>query len=518
MTTVNTQNLVELHLKSARELKAGLDAGEYTSLDLTNYFLARIEGLDGQINACNFVCADSARAAATAFHASSADSGAQADDALGVLAGLPLAHKDILVSVDSPTTAGSRMLEGYRSPFDATVVAKLARVGMINLAKLNMDEFAMGSSSESSYFGATKNPWDTTRVPGGSSGGSAAAVAAGLIPFATATDTGGSIRQPASFCGVTGIKPTYGAVSRFGIIAYASSLDQAGVMARRAEDCALVLEAMIGRDPRDSTSLEHPSLDLVGAIDSVKGDQPLAGKRIGVPRDYLDAGLDPCVARVTHDAIAVYESLGATIVDIELPNTDHAIAAYYLIAASEASSNLSRFDGVRFGHRASEAEDLDDLYEKTRSEGFGDEVKRRILIGTYALSAGYFDAYYIKAQKVRRLIRDSYRKAFEGCDMILTPVAPTPAYKLGEKQDSVSMYLGDAFTIGVNLAGLPALSHPAGFSKDGLPIGAQLIGPAWHEAQILAAAHAFQQVTDHHMQEPELSKMSTQPAPQEDEL
>ena len=422
------------------------------------------------------------------------------------LEGVPIAHKDIFVTADLPTTAGSRILAGYRSPFDATVVRKLAEAGAVTLGKLSCDEFAMGSANENVAVPAlgfdhpvpVRNPWDSERIPGGSSGGSAVAVAAGLAPGATGTDTGGSIRQPASFCGVTGIKPTYGRASRYGMVAFASSLDQAGPMARSAEDCALLLSAMCGPDPeRDSTSLARPAEDfsrqLAGSLD---------GLRIGVPKEFFGAGVAPGVRAAVEGALAEYEKLGARRVEITLPRTELSIPVYYIIAAAEASSNLSRFDGVKFGHRAKHYRDLADMYAQTREEGFGDEVKRRIMIGTYVLSHGYYDAYYLQAQKVRRMIADDFQQAFARCDLIAGPAAPSVAWKLGEHGgDPVADYLADIFTLPASLAGLPGMSVPAGFDA-GLPVGLQLIGNYFAEAKLLNAAHAFQQATDWHRRWP----------------
>ncbi|MGJ7511860.1 Asp-tRNA(Asn)/Glu-tRNA(Gln) amidotransferase subunit GatA [Variovorax sp. GT1P44] len=435
-----------------------------------------------------------------------------ADDQLAAgnaapLAGVPIAHKDIFVTANLPTTAGSRILAGYRSPFDATVVRKLAEAGAVTLGKLSCDEFAMGSANENVAVPAVgfdhavpvRNPWDPARIPGGSSGGSAAVVAARLAPAATGTDTGGSIRQPASFCGVTGIKPTYGRASRYGMVAFASSLDQAGPMARSAEDCALLLSAMCGPDPdRDSTSLDQPAEDFSRRL----GDS-LEGLRIGVPKEFLGDGVAPGVRAVVDAALAEYEKLGARRVEITLPRTELSIPVYYILAAAEASSNLSRFDGVKFGHRAADYRDLADMYAKTREEGFGDEVKRRIMIGTYVLSHGYYDAYYLQAQKVRRMIADDFQQAFRQCDIIAGPAAPTVAWKLGEHGgDPVADYLADIFTLPASLAGLPGMSVPAGFDG-GMPVGVQLIGNYCDEARLLNAAHRFQQATDWHQRTPE---------------
>ncbi|HZV91888.1 MAG TPA: Asp-tRNA(Asn)/Glu-tRNA(Gln) amidotransferase subunit GatA [Caldimonas sp.] len=427
----------------------------------------------------------------------------------GPLLGVPIGHKDIFVTRDLPTTAGSRMLAGYRSPFDATVVARLAEAGMVTIAKLNCDEFAMGSSNENSAFKVVRNPWDEGRIPGGSSGGSAAAVAARLLPAATGTDTGGSIRQPASFCGITGIKPTYGVCSRYGMIAFASSLDQAGPLARSAEDCALLLSTMSGFDPRDSTSADRPPEDYVAALarprEGATAAQPLHGLRIGLPREFFPAGLDADVASALRDALAELQRLGASLVDVSLPRTELAIPVYYLIAPAEASSNLSRFDGVRYGHRASRYADLQTLYKTSRSEGFGAEVKRRIMIGTYVLSHGYYDAYYLQAQKLRRMIADDFQACFRQCDLIAGPVAPTVAWRLGDKSDDpVANYLADIFTLPASLAGLPGMSVPAGFSREpaAMPIGLQLVANYFDESRLLHAAHAFQRATDWHVRAP----------------
>ena len=421
------------------------------------------------------------------------------------LLGVPIAHKDIFVTKDFPTTAGSRMLEGYRSPFNATVVQRLSDAGMVTLGKLSCDEFAMGSANEnvavpSANVQAVTNPWDTSRVPGGSSGGSAAAVAARLTPAATGTDTGGSIRQPAAFCGITGIKPTYGRASRYGMVAFASSLDQAGPMARSAEDCALLLSAMCGPDlDRDSTSLEVPAEDFSRTL-----PDSIAGLRIGVPKEFFGEGLAPDVRAAVDAALAQYQQLGATLVPITLPRTELSIPVYYIIAPAEASSNLSRFDGVKFGHRAAQHGDLTDMYKKTRAEGFGDEVKRRIMIGAYVLSHGYYDAYYLQAQKIRRMIADDFQQAFQQCDLIAGPVAPTVAWKLGEKSDDpVANYLADIFTLPASLAGLPGLSLPVGFGAGGMPVGMQLIGNYLQEARLLNLAHRYQQATDWHTRKPQ---------------
>ena len=415
------------------------------------------------------------------------------------LAGIPFAHKDIFCTKGVRTTCASRMLENFVPPYDATVVEKLRASGAVSIGKTNMDEFAMGSSNENSHFGAVRNPWDRSRVPGGSSGGSAAAVAAGIVPFATGTDTGGSIRQPAAFCGITGLKPTYGCVSRWGMIAFASSLDCGGVLARSAEDCAHVFAAMAGRDSRDATSADRAIDDCVGALAT-----PLRGIRIGIAKNYFGEGVEDGVANAVRTALREFEKLGATLVDIELPNASLAIPAYYVIAPAEASSNLARYDGVRYGHRCDAPKSLDDLYTRSRTEGFGAEVKRRILVGTYALSAGYYDAYYLRAQRARRKIADDFAEAFKSVDLIAGPTAPTVAFRLGEKSDPLAMYAADVNTVAANLAGLPGISLPAGFSA-GLPVGLQLLAPAFAEARLLSAAHQFQQATDFHLRTPEQS-------------
>jgi len=479
------------YLQSLSHLRAGLDSGIFSARELTQYYLDRVSRFDGALNA--FITKTPERALAAA---------AEADQRLAAgertpLLGIPYAHKDIFCTAGVRTTCASKMLGDWVAPYDATVHQKLNAAGAVLLGKTNMDEFAMGSSNENSAFGAVKNPWDHAAVPGGSSGGSAAAVAARLVPMATGTDTGGSIRQPAAYCGITGIKPTYGRVSRFGMIAYASSLDQGGVLAGSAEDCALMLQAMAGHDPRDSTSANQPVPDYVTEL-----DQPLAGLRVGVPRQWFTAGLDSVVAARIETAIAELESMGAQRVDIDLPDAELALAAYYLIAPAEASSNLSRFDGVRFGYRCAEPRDLNDLYERSRSEGFGEEVQRRILIGTYALSAGYYDAFYGRAQKARRQIAANFEAAFRDCDVIAGPVAPTVAFDLGaHMSDPATMYLEDIYTIPVNLAGLPGMSVPVGFSGS-RPVGMQLIGSPFTEGRLLAVAHQYQQRTDWHQQIP----------------
>ncbi|WP_064574866.1 Asp-tRNA(Asn)/Glu-tRNA(Gln) amidotransferase subunit GatA [Cupriavidus gilardii] len=489
---------------SLRQIADALAAGAVSAEELARDYLARIE----QASALNaYIHVD---AELTLAQAREADARRARGEA-GPLTGVPIAHKDVFVTRGWRSTAGSRMLADYESPFDATVVQRLAAAGMVTLGKTNMDEFAMGSSNENSHFGPVRNPWDASRVPGGSSGGSAAAVAAGLAPAATGTDTGGSIRQPAAFSGITGIKPTYGRVSRFGMIAFASSLDQAGPMARSAEDCALLLNAMAGFDERDSTSLTPAQggvdEDFTRLLGQPRGgasaNQPLAGLRIGLPREYFGAGLSADVEAAVRAALREYEKLGATLVEVSLPKTELSIPVYYVIAPAEASSNLSRFDGARYGHRAAEYRDLLDMYKKTRAEGFGWEVKRRILVGTYVLSHGYYDAYYLQAQKIRRIIADDFQRAFGECDVIMGPVAPTVAWKLGEKSaDPVQMYLADVFTLSTSLAGLPGMSVPCGFGEGGMPVGLQMIGNYFGEAQLLQTAHAFQQATDWHLRQP----------------
>lgn len=489
----------QLHTLSTQQIIQGLANKEFSSLELTNHLLNRIEKYDGQINSFITVTADLARQ-----NAKLADELRAKGDTRPLL-GVPMAHKDIFCTQGVLTTCGSKMLHNFISPYDATIVSKINEAGMVSLGKLNMDEFAMGSDNEKSYYGAVKNPWDTTRVPGGSSGGSAAAVAAGFVPMSTGSDTGGSIRQPASFCGVTGIKPTYGRVSRFGMVAYASSFDQAGAFGRSAQDCAYLLQAMSGYDPKDSTSVNKDVPNWVGELDKVSGDKPLAGLKVGVPQEYFGTGLNADVKAKIEDALKVYQELGATLVDVHLTDPQITLATYYLLAPAEASSNLSRFDGVRYGYRCENPADLHDLYTRSRSEGFGAEVQRRIIMGTYALSAGYFDAYYVKAQKVRRLILNDFLKAFETCDIIATPTAPTVAYKLGENLSPAEIYMGDVYTIGVNLAGLPSLSHPVGF-VGGLPVGLQLIGKHWAESELLKTAHVYQANTKFHQEMADLVK------------
>ncbi len=482
--------------RSVSGLARALAAGETSSVELTQFFLQRIACHNPQLNA--FISVDEERSLAQAKAADALRAAGQA----GPLTGIPLAQKDIFCSKGWLTTCASRMLGNFVSPYDATVIERFNAAGAVILGKTNMDEFAMGSSNETSYFGTVKNPWDTNRVPGGSSGGSAAAVAAGLAPAATGTDTGGSIRQPAALCNLTGLKPTYGVVSRYGMIAFASSLDQGGPMAHSAEDCALLLNAMAGFDARDSTSLDRPSEDYGQMLSGCAGAKPLAGMKIGLPEEFFGEGCAPEVMRQVEAAIDEYRKLGAETVSVRLPNMKLSVPAYYVIAPAEASSNLSRFDGVRYGYRAPEYEDLDDMYARTRAQGFGAEVKRRILIGTYVLSHGYYDAYYLQAQRIRRLIADDFRAAFRACDVIMGPTSPSTAFKLGEKAaDPVQMYLSDIYTIAVNLAGLPAMSIPCGFAG-GLPVGLQLIGDYFSEASLLNAAHRYQQATDWHLRAP----------------
>ena len=480
-----------MHTKTIAQLAQSLHKGEFSSEELTRAYLDRIEKFDTGVNAYVTVTAEQALAAAKA-----ADARISAGNA-GPLTGIPIAHKDIFCTDGVRTSCGSKMLDNFIAPYDATVVSRFKDAGVVMLGKTNMDEFAMGSSNETSYYGPVKNPWDLNAVPGGSSGGSAAAVAARLAVASTGTDTGGSIRQPAALCGITGLKPTYGLVSRYGMIAFASSLDQAGPMAQSAEDCAIMLGAMAGFDERDSTSVERPVPDYRAGLSN-----SIAGLKIGLPKEYFGEGLHSDVARVVDAAIAEYKKLGAEIIEITLPNTGLAVPVYYVVAPAECSSNLSRFDGVRFGYRCEDPRDLMDLYKRSRGEGFGAEVKRRIMIGTYVLSAGYYDAYYLKAQKVRQLISDDFKRAFEQVDVIMGPTAPTVAFNLGEKSDPVSMYLSDIYTIAVNLAGLPGMSIPAGFVGN-RPVGLQLIGNYFDEARLLNVAHKYQQVSDWHGRVPD---------------
>ncbi len=483
---------IDFHRRSATELMTALDSGECSSVELTGHFLKRIERLDSALNSFISVCGEQAMTAAKA-----ADAARSAGEA-GPLCGLPIAHKDNLCTAGVKTSCASKMLDNFIAPYDATIVGKLQAAGAVMIGKTNMDEFAMGASSETSWYGPTRNPWDLSRVPGGSSGGSSAAVAAGLTPLATASDTGGSIRQPAAFCGISGIKPTYGRVSRYGMIAFASSLDQAGSMGRTVADTALMLQHMAGFDPMDSTSVAIAVPDFSAAL-----EQPVRGLRIGLPSEYFSDKLAPEIADVVHAALSELEKQGATLVEISLPNTALAVPCYYVIAPAEASTNLSRFDGVRYGYRCENPQDLEDLYTRTRAEGFGDEVKRRILIGTYALSAGFFDAYYNKAQRIRRLICEDFEAAFQRVDIIAAPVTPSTAFPIGDKvSDPVEMYLQDVFTIAANLAGLPALALPVA-PAGGLPVGMQFIGKAFDESTLFRAGHQLQLATDWHTAQPE---------------
>lgn len=480
-----------MHDKTLTELKAGLQAKDFSARELTEHFLDRIEARDGELNSFITVTREQALRQADA-----ADQAIAAGDHR-LLTGLPIAHKDIFCTEGVRTSCGSRMLDNFVAPYTATVVENMAREGAIMLGKTNMDEFAMGSSNETSFYGPVRNPWDTERVPGGSSGGAAACLAARLAPATTGTDTGGSIRQPAALNGVTGLKPTYGRVSRWGMIAFASSLDQAGPLGLSAADCALMLQAMAGHDAKDSTCLNEPVDDYLGGL-----DQSLDGLRIGVPEEFFPDNLDGAIADNAREALRELEKQGAKLIKVSLPSIKLSVPAYYVIAPAEASSNLSRFDGVRFGYRCDDPKDLEDLYKRSRSEGFGAEVKRRILVGTYALSAGYYDAYYKRAQKVRRLIRDDFARAFKEVDVLMGPTSPETAFKLGAKADDpVNMYMADVFTIAVNLAGLPALSMPSGFI-DGLPAGTQVIGNYFQEGRVLNVAHRYQLATDWHLRIP----------------
>ena len=475
------------------ELSQALRARRVSSVELTELFLQRAQGANPALNA--FITLDPARSLADAAAADRRIGAGQA----GPLTGIPIAHKDIFCAKDWLTSCGSRMLSNFVAPYDAHVIERLREAGAVSLGKTNMDEFAMGSSTETSFYGPTRNPWDSAAVPGGSSGGSACAVAARLAPCATGTDTGGSIRQPAAHCGISGLKPTYGLVSRYGMVAFASSLDQGGPMAKSAEDLAILLNAMAGFDARDSTSLDRAGEDYTRALDS-----PLAGLRIGLPREYFGAGLDADVRRAVDAAVAQYRALGCEVVEVALPNTALSIPVYYVLAPAEASSNLARYDGVRYGYRAPDYADLREMYMKTRAQGFGEEVKRRILIGTYVLSHGYYDAYYLKAQKIRRLIARDFAQAFERCDLIMGPTAPSVAFDLGAKSsDPVQMYLSDIYTISVNLAGLPGLTIPCGFGSHGRPVGLQMVGNYFQEARMLNAAHQYQRATDWHLRVPE---------------
>ena len=482
---------MSLHLKSAADIGRAIRGGEFSSEEVTRHFLERIEAGNGRLNA--FITVTRERALSDARRADQAVARGEG----GPLTGVPIAHKDIFCTDGVLTTCGSKMLSNFVAPYDASVVERLAAAGTVLLGKTNMDEFAMGSSNETSHYGPVRNPWDESRVPGGSSGGSAAAVAAGLAPAATGTDTGGSIRQPAALTGLTGVKPTYGRVSRYGMIAFASSLDQGGVLARTAEDAALLLEAMAGFDARDSTSVDTPVPAYAGQLDRL-----VKGLKIGIIREFFGEGLDPATGEAVQAAIDAYQRMGARTVEVSLPALPLSVPTYYVVAPAECSSNLSRFDGVRFGYRCQEPKDLLDLYTRSRGEGFGAEVKRRIMTGTYVLSAGYYDAYYLKAQKVRSLINGDFKRAFSEVDVLMGPTAPTPAFRIGDKvDDPITMYLNDIYTIGANLAGLPALSLPCGL-VDGLPVGLQLIGPHFAEARLLAAAHAYQRETDWHRQAP----------------
>ncbi len=480
-----------MHQMTLAEIARGLADKKFSSEELTRNLLARIAQLDPQLNSFITVTEDLAITQAQAADAR------RAAGETGALLGAPLAHKDLFCTKGIRTSCASKMLDNFKAPYDATVVARLAAAGTVTLGKTNMDEFAMGSANESSHYGAVKNPWNLQHVPGGSSGGSAAAVAARLLPGATGTDTGGSIRQPAALTNLTGLKPTYGRVSRWGMIAYASSLDQAGPMARTAEDCALLLQGMAGFDVNDSTSIDEPVPDYSAGLNA-----SLQGLRIGVPKEYFSAGLDPRIADLIMASVEELKKLGAVVKEISLPNLQHAIPAYYVIAPAEASSNLSRFDGVRFGYRCEDPKDLTDLYKRSRGEGFGPEVQRRIMVGAYALSAGYYDAYYLQAQKIRRLIKNDFMNAFAEVDLILGPTTPNPAWKIGAKNaDPIAEYLEDFYTITANLAGLPGLSMPAGFA-DGLPVGVQLLAPYFQEGRLLNVAHQYQQVTDWHTRSP----------------
>jgi aspartyl-tRNA(Asn)/glutamyl-tRNA(Gln) amidotransferase subunit A len=488
-----TQQLTQLHDLTVAQLAARLRAKEVSAFETAQYFLARAKAHES-LGAFLAVSED-----VTLRQARAADARIAAGDSTPLL-GVPIAHKDIFVTRDFPSTAGSKMLEGYQSSFDSTITSRLEGSGMVCIGKLNCDEFAMGSSNENSAYRVVRNPWDTARIPGGSSGGSAAAVAARLTPAATGTDTGGSIRQPAAFCGITGIKPTYGRASRYGMVAFASSLDQGGPMARTAEDCDILLSAMCGPDlDRDSTSLDVPAENFTRSL-----NDSIEGLRIGVPKEFFGEGLSSDVRTAVDAALREYEKLGARLVPVSLPRTELSIPVYYIIAPAEASSNLSRFDGVKFGHRAERYTDLADMYKQTRAEGFGDEVKRRIMIGAYVLSHGYYDAYYLQAQKIRRMIADDFQDAFTQCDVIAGPVVPTVAWKIGEKSDDpVANYLADIFTLPASLAGLPGMSLPAGLGEGKMPIGLQLIGNYLQEARLLNVAHRFQLATDWHVRKPE---------------
>jgi aspartyl-tRNA(Asn)/glutamyl-tRNA(Gln) amidotransferase subunit A len=483
--------VVAFHTSTLTQLAAGLRQRKFSSVELTGACLARIEAHQGALNAFISVTREQAlKEAASADRALAAGTG-------GALTGVPIAHKDLFCTQGVRTSCGSRMLDNFISPYDATVVARLRQAGAVMVGKTNMDEFAMGSSNETSYYGPVRNPWDPSLVPGGSSGGSAAAVAARLVAGATATDTGGSIRQPAALCGVTGMKPTYGRVSRYGMVAFASSLDQAGTLTASAADAALMLREMAGFDANDSTSVDRQVPDYVAAL-----GEPLGGLKIGLLREFFEKGLDADNERCVREALRVYEGLGAKLTEVSLPHLPLSVPVYYVVAPAECSSNLSRFDGVRFGHRCENPRDLNDLYRRSRGEGFGAEVKRRIMTGTYVLSAGYYDAYYLKAQRVRSLINADFNRAFQSVDVLIGPTTPTPAFALGAKtSDPITMYLNDIYTIGANLAGLPAISVPCGFVRD-LPVGLQIVGPHFSEARVLSVAHAFQQATDWHSRIP----------------
>ena len=486
---------------SLKELAAALAAKRVSSVELTRLFLDRVAGAQGALNA--FITVDPERSLAQARAADARIARGEA----GPLTGIPVAHKDIYCAQGWLTTCGSKMLSNFVAPYDAHVIGRFNEAGAVVLGKTNMDEFAMGSSSENSHYGPVKNPWHTGFVPGGSSGGSATAVAARLAPCATGTDTGGSIRQPAALCGVSGLKPTYGLVSRYGMIAFASSLDQGGPLARSAEDLGLLLNVMAGFDPRDSTSLDRPqedyARDLARPIAGARESKPLSGLRIGLPKEYFGAGLDDDVRKAVAGAIAELNKLGAVTVEVTLPNGGLSVPAYYVIAPAEASSNLARYDGVRYGYRAPDYDDLADMYCKTRAQGFGAEVKRRILVGAYVLSHGYYDAYYLQAQRVRRLIAQDFVDAFKRCDLIMGPTSPTVAFRLGEKvTDPVTMYLNDIYTVAANLAGLPAMSIPCGFGRDGLPVGLHVVGNYFGEARMLSVAHRYQLATDWHTRMP----------------
>jgi aspartyl-tRNA(Asn)/glutamyl-tRNA(Gln) amidotransferase subunit A len=483
--------VADFHSSTLTQLAAGLRARHFSSVELTRALLARIERHQGALNAFISVTPDAALAGAQSADRALASGGG------GALTGVPIAHKDLFCTQGVRTTCGSRMLDNFVSPYDATVVAKLRSAGAVMLGKTNMDEFAMGSSNETSYYGPVRNPWNPALVPGGSSGGSAAAVAARLVPGATATDTGGSIRQPAALCGITGMKPTYGRVSRYGMVAFASSLDQGGVLTASAADAALMLREMAGFDAADSTSVDRPVPDYVAAL-----EEPLAGLKIGLLKEFFDKGLDAQNEQRVREALKVFEGLGASLREVSLPHLPLSVPVYYVVAPAEASSNLARYDGVRFGHRCQSPRDLNDLYRRSRGEGFGAEVKRRIMTGTYVLSAGYYDAYYLKAQRVRALINADFIRAFGSVDVLIGPTTPTPAFALGAKTaDPITMYLNDIYTIGANLAGLPAVSVPCGFVQD-LPVGLQIVGPHFSEARVLNAAHAFQRLTDWHTRIP----------------